>query len=94
MITTAVFMDPRRIAHDLCQPLRDTLANIRTENPHRRRQGVETLAAQKHQSRSEASQRAWLTIRNNQIKKLQARASRTSKEEGRLKLLLQKRRAA
>lgn len=58
-------MDPVKIARKLVEPLYAELARIKTEAPHaRRQQGVQT-AARQHRVRSEASKRAWVTIRAN-----------------------------
>jgi len=58
-------MDPVKIAHKLVEPLYEVLAQIKTEAPHvRRQQGIETASA-RHRVRSEASKRAWITIRAN-----------------------------
>jgi hypothetical protein len=66
--TNPVYMDPAKIARQLVEPLYAELARIRTEAPHaRRQQGIETSAA-RHRVRSEASKRAWVTIRANREK--------------------------
>jgi hypothetical protein len=57
-------MDPKRIAAQLVRPLKQALAKITTAEPYHRRTGAET-AAKRHKVRSEASRRAWETIRNS-----------------------------
>jgi hypothetical protein len=75
--TEEVYLDPARIAHDLVKPLRAALARIKTESHTYRlvQLGIETVAVQRHQSRSTASKRAWITIRANRARALKVKAA-------------------